>query len=876
MRNWAIKILLGGIFLSILAPLNSVWAAQCCIYDVNSKANPPSWLSSLGPSKVFFKTIKDGENCPAPAENFEIKRFAQFYTVDIDVNDCKKNPAYKDTQTDIAASLCCINKDEGGNLKECKDRKKGDTTSCLNMWGALGSGLAGEANGISRPITKATDSCAKVPECAKASAASGASGSSSGSGGSASAPAASAPAPEAPAVDNNLAKWKQAECLAVKDKKGEQKNVWIPPKNNPNAKEGPYCFVRPLEANLEINIGTIATIRGLPKYINTVYTYALGLGILIGVVTMMFSGFQWMFSGIMSTAGAAKDRMIKAAMGLVILLGAHILLYTINPQLVQLKIPPIMAIRPDVLDTTKTDKCDPVEDSANAKCEQSLGAGAYCKPMPWYTAQKCYDAIQAFSKWSSIAISAAVLATGAAVLGPAIGGGANAVEGGSGSAVAAQGARSLLTRGAQYVGKQYVREKVFSALGGDKVLKQAGVALVIVGLAYAYDQYLKEDGEPPKGLCVVGDKSTPDLGVCRGDSDCVSGKCLTTSIRCMANKVGVCTSGQPYEPCVRDGKAPRFDCVGGAKCVGMIEKWYSGAKSDIGFCSDGSEVGMACDDSVVTCGTQGLKHLKCIKGFCRDAAFFGPAKDYIITTGKPGAYLSQYGASCFTATDCGNGEFSATVNNGGKPIPTACLKIGPDGQARQVLETATGSKNENGDLFEELQYGGICVFQKDRGLVNATSNPSFTGDLQPCFVNLGQCNDDACKKLKSTFEGLYKSDVYPKLSTTQGFLTEFPAIYKDGIGMAKVGCDNTCYVKAENFFQTNLGYVVMGQCGIPGDKSIEVEMSLVKKNDNEKISLYRVSGGSHYLGVGINDSDATKLLPNLYKALGTLSIMYQQ
>ncbi len=75
----------------------------------------------------------------------------------------------------------------------------------------------------------------------------------------------------------------------------------------------------------------------LASYINAVYKYALGLGVLIAVIMLMYAGFRWMSSfGNTKAIEEAKTMVGNSVFGLVLLFAAFTILYYINPELPKL------------------------------------------------------------------------------------------------------------------------------------------------------------------------------------------------------------------------------------------------------------------------------------------------------------------------------------------------------------------------------------------------------------------------------------------------------------------------------------------------------------------------------------------------------------
>lgn len=89
-------------------------------------------------------------------------------------------------------------------------------------------------------------------------------------------------------------------------------------------------------------VETVATGEGIAGYINRLYIYALGLVGLTALGAMIFGGVLYTTSaGNPSLQGDAKKRITSALIGLGLLLTSYLILYTINPDLVNLSNPSI-------------------------------------------------------------------------------------------------------------------------------------------------------------------------------------------------------------------------------------------------------------------------------------------------------------------------------------------------------------------------------------------------------------------------------------------------------------------------------------------------------------------------------------------------------
>ena len=78
---------------------------------------------------------------------------------------------------------------------------------------------------------------------------------------------------------------------------------------------------------------------GLPQFINYIFVFSLGIVGIVGLIALIFGGFLYMAStGNPQKAAQAKDRIISALLGLLLLLGSYVLLNIINPDLLRFPI----------------------------------------------------------------------------------------------------------------------------------------------------------------------------------------------------------------------------------------------------------------------------------------------------------------------------------------------------------------------------------------------------------------------------------------------------------------------------------------------------------------------------------------------------------
>jgi hypothetical protein len=100
------------------------------------------------------------------------------------------------------------------------------------------------------------------------------------------------------------------------------------------AAEGDYTFLAPLP-------GLSTTISGdniLGTYLPAVFNILIGLSAVAAVLMIVIGGFQYMSSDAITGKSAGKERIKNAIYGLVLVIGAWLILYTINPNLLVLNL----------------------------------------------------------------------------------------------------------------------------------------------------------------------------------------------------------------------------------------------------------------------------------------------------------------------------------------------------------------------------------------------------------------------------------------------------------------------------------------------------------------------------------------------------------
>ena len=136
----------------------------------------------------------------------------------------------------------------------------------------------------------------------------------------------------------------------------------------------PLPFVETNCETIDAKGNTHEAVCDLPTYIKGVYRLLIGAGALFAVVMMIIAGYQWMFSGGSSDkTGAAKKRIFNAWIGLILALLSYVILNTITPRLVALRLPVIEPV--PGFDFNPSETCQTNQDFINYEIKHDIAEG---------------------------------------------------------------------------------------------------------------------------------------------------------------------------------------------------------------------------------------------------------------------------------------------------------------------------------------------------------------------------------------------------------------------------------------------------------------------------------------------------------------------
>lgn len=96
--------------------------------------------------------------------------------------------------------------------------------------------------------------------------------------------------------------------------------------------------------NLQAPLPGLTAVTDLGQYFQGIYSYSIGLAAILAGIMITIGGLKWLTAaGNAASIGAAKKTIGGALLGMILVLSAYVILNTINPELVSLRLP---AIRP--------------------------------------------------------------------------------------------------------------------------------------------------------------------------------------------------------------------------------------------------------------------------------------------------------------------------------------------------------------------------------------------------------------------------------------------------------------------------------------------------------------------------------------------------
>lgn len=162
------------------------------------------------------------------------------------------------------------------------------------------------------------------------------------------------------------------------------------PKNSQAITFTPQVGVGDFEKGTPETVGNSTAMIG--EYIKAIYRYALGIVGILATVVLMFGGVLWIIAGGNAERIAnAKSWIVAALTGLVLALTSYMILYIVNPGLVNFRVTPVGDVKGIVTKTgccEYADSCDPFPLTLSA-CKEK--GGIKIKPGYFCYQNKCIE-----------------------------------------------------------------------------------------------------------------------------------------------------------------------------------------------------------------------------------------------------------------------------------------------------------------------------------------------------------------------------------------------------------------------------------------------------------------------------------------------------
>lgn len=142
------------------------------------------------------------------------------------------------------------------------------------------------------------------------------------------------------------------------------------------------CVAPEPQVALSFPIGNIKTVAGLRGFISTAFNYATGIAAVAAAVMFVWGGMRYIFGSAFQNIKRAKEIMVDAAVGLVLTLGAMVILRAVNPTTLDLNALQVFMINKEQL--LNEEFCTDITDAQGKKDAADL-LFADAGPAPVFT-----------------------------------------------------------------------------------------------------------------------------------------------------------------------------------------------------------------------------------------------------------------------------------------------------------------------------------------------------------------------------------------------------------------------------------------------------------------------------------------------------------
>jgi hypothetical protein len=96
---------------------------------------------------------------------------------------------------------------------------------------------------------------------------------------------------------------------------------------------------------LSVPFGSTNSVTGLPQYIATGYRFLVGIVAIVATIMVVYGGFRYLIGSATEDVKTGKEIITDAIIGMIIVLGAYVILYTVNPATLTLQMPALPKIK---------------------------------------------------------------------------------------------------------------------------------------------------------------------------------------------------------------------------------------------------------------------------------------------------------------------------------------------------------------------------------------------------------------------------------------------------------------------------------------------------------------------------------------------------
>lgn len=148
----------------------------------------------------------------------------------------------------------------------------------------------------------------------------------------------------------------EAECInKTKAKGGNCDDQHCFDKGHSCKNGGGWCYAKWAPAKLTIDLGSgTKSALDIGDYLVKLYNYASGVAAMLAAVMMIAGGFYYLTSaGNQERVKKGKTMIVNAVIGLLLVMGAYVILQTINPDLLRFRLPKVPVVKRQFLLTCR-------------------------------------------------------------------------------------------------------------------------------------------------------------------------------------------------------------------------------------------------------------------------------------------------------------------------------------------------------------------------------------------------------------------------------------------------------------------------------------------------------------------------------------------